>query len=219
MSEENHPSQHPAWQDPYLETAYSLPYVDTHVHPSHTSPPPQSASQPAQQPTARTEIDQLVALHRLGKVKREYKNEVSNTLAAGLGSCMLGVLFSLPVILVLITGAGYFSGLRWTIIIGIGFLGYGINRITVAINNTVTNMHYQNPRSYLCSHEVMFIKGKQVQSFRWDQLRTVQKIYLTDTSTIPQQYILDPPGNEDPGQHKRPLIGSKLLAETAERNG
>ncbi len=92
MSEENHPSQHPAWQDPYLETAYSLPYVDAHAHPSHDSPPPQSASQPAQQPAIRTEIDQLLALHHLGKMQREYKNEVSNTLAAGLGSCMLGVL-------------------------------------------------------------------------------------------------------------------------------
>src|SRR5260370_190052 len=217
MSEENHPSQHPAWQDPYLETAYSLPYVDTHVHPSHTSPPPQSASQPAQQPTARTEIDQLVALHRLGKVKREYKNEVSTSLPAGLGSCMLGVFFSLPVILVLITGAGYFSGLRWTIIIGIGFLGYGINRITVAINNTVTNMHYQNPRGYLCSHGVMFIKGKQVQTIRWDQIRTVQKIYLTDTSTIPQQYILYPPGDEEPVVLERAFIGFKLLGEQIER--
>jgi Family of unknown function (DUF6585) len=217
MSEENKPSQHPEWQDPYLETAYSLPYVDTQSQPSHGSPPSQPASQPAQQPAARTEIDQLVALHRLGKVKREYKNEVSNTLAAGLGSCMLGVLCSLPIILDLITHAGYFPGMRWTIIIGIGFLGYGINRITVAINNFVTNMHYQNPRSYFCSYGVMSIKGKQVQAIRWDQIRTVQKIFLTDTSSIPQQYILYPPGDEEPVVLDRLFIGFKLLGEHIER--
>jgi hypothetical protein len=217
MSEENKPSQHPAWQDPYLETAYSLPYVDAHAHPSHGSPPLQSASQPAQQPAIRTEIDQLLALHHLGKVQREYKNEVSNTLAMGLGSCMLGVLCSLPIILDLITGAGYFPGLRWTIIIGLGFLGYGINRITVAINNFVTNTHNQNPRGYICSHGVMFIKGKQVQAIRWDQIRTVQKIYLTDTSNIPQQYILYPPGDEEPVVLERVFIGFKLLGEHIER--
>src|SRR5215471_4260733 len=160
MSEENQPLQDLEWQDTYLETADSLPYVDTSSRPSYASSP----AKPAQQPAMRTEIDQLVAIHRLGKVIREYKNEVSNTLASGLASCMLGALCSLPIILDLFTHAGYFPGLRWTIIIGICFLGYGINRITIAINNSVTNLHYQNPRSYLCSHGVMFIRGKQLQA-------------------------------------------------------
>ena len=217
MSEENHSSEYPEWQDTYLETAYAQPYIDTHAQPSHDSSPPQPASQPAQQPAARTEIDQLVALHRLGKVKKEYKNEVSNTLAAGLGSCMLGVLCSLPIILDLIMHAGYFLGMRWTIIIGIGFLGYGINRITVAINNLVTNTHYQNPRSYLCSYGVMSIKGKQVQSIRWDQIRTVQKTFLTGTPAIPQQYVLYQPGDEEPVVLERVFVGFKLLGEHIER--
>jgi hypothetical protein len=217
MSEENHSSQYPEWQDTYLETAYSLPYVDTQSQPSYDSPPPQLVSQPVQQPAIHTEINQLLAIHRLGKVKREYKNEVSNTLAAGLGSCMLGVLCSLPIILDLFVHAGYFPGLRWTIIIGIGFLGYGINRITVAVNNMVTNMHYQNPRGYICSHGVMFINGKQVQAIRWDRIRSVQKNFLTDTSAIPQQYILYPPGDEEPVVLERVFIGFKLLGEHIER--
>ncbi len=217
MSEENQPLQYPEWQDTYLETAYSLPYVDKSSQPSYASPPAQPASQPAQQPAMRTEIDQLVAIHQLGKVQKEYKNEVSNTLAAGLSSCMLGVLCSLPLILDLITHAGYFRGMRLTIVIGICFFGYGINRITVAINNIVTNTRYQNPRGYLCSHGVMFIKGKQLQAMRWDRIRTVQEIFLTDTSNIPQQYILYPPGDEEPLVLERVFTGFKLLVEKIER--
>jgi hypothetical protein len=53
MSEENHSSQYPEWQDTYLETAYSLPYVDTQSQPSYDSPPPQLVSQPVQQPGAQ----------------------------------------------------------------------------------------------------------------------------------------------------------------------
>src|SRR5258706_9657072 len=167
MSEENHPSEYPEWRD-YLETAPSLPYVDPPSQPSYASPP----AQPAQQPAIRTEIDQLVAIHRLGKVRREYKNEVSTNLTAGLSSCVLGVLCFLPLILLWFTQAGYFfRGLRWTFIIGFGFLSYGINRITVAINNIGTNMLYHNPRCYLYAHGVLSIKGKQVQAIRWDQIR------------------------------------------------
>src|SRR5260370_7435605 len=71
MSEENHPSQYPEWQE-YLETATSLPYIDTPSLPSYASPPPQ----PAQQPSIRPEIDQLLAKHHLRKLRRKSKNEV-----------------------------------------------------------------------------------------------------------------------------------------------
>jgi hypothetical protein len=215
MSEENHPSQYPEWQE-YLETVSSLPYVDTPSQPSSASPP-QSASRPSQQPAIRTEIDQLVAIHQLGKVQREYKNEVSKTLAAGLSSCMLGVLCFLPLILLLFTQVGYFSGLRWTFIIGFGLLSYGIDRITVAINNIGTNMLYHNPRCYLCSHGVMSIKGKQVQAIRWNQIRSVQKIFPTGTSSIPQQYILYPPGDKEPLVLDRVSTGFRILGKQIER--
>lgn len=217
MSGESHPSQFPEWQDTYLETAYSLPYVDTALQPSYDSPPPQSASQPAQQPTIRTKIDQLVAIHQLGRVQREYRNEVSTELSIGLSFSVLGVLYLLPLIFVLFTQAGYFRGLLWTIIIGLCSLSYGIHRITVAINNIGTNMHYQNPRSYLCSQGVMFIKGKQVQAIRWDQIKTVQKIFLTDTSNIPQQYILYPSSDEEPLVLERVFSGFKILGVQIER--
>src|SRR5260370_40037074 len=212
MSEENPPSQYPEWQE-YLETASSLPYIDTPSLPSYASPPPQ----PAQQPAIRTEIDQLVAKHRLGKVRKEYKNEVSTTLSAGLSSSILGVLCFIPLILLLFTQVGYFSGLRWTFIIGFGLLSYGINRITVAINNIGTNMLYHNPRCYLCAHGVMSIKGKQVQAIRWDQISCVHKIFPTGTSDIPQQYILYPPGDEEPLVLDRVFTGFRILGKQIER--
>ncbi len=217
MSEENDPSQHPEWQD-YLETASSLPYVDTPSQPSYVSPPPQTASRPSQQPAIRTEIDQLVAIHQLGKVQREYKNGVSTPLATGLSSCLLGVLCFLPFILLSFTQVGgYFSGMRWTIIIGFAFLSYGINRITVAINNIGTNMLYHNPRCYLCSHGVMSIKGKQVQTIRWDQIRRIQKIFRTGISNIPQQYILYRPEDEEPLVLDSVFTGFGILGKQIER--
>src|SRR5260370_38972381 len=191
MSEENHPSQYPEWRD-YLETALSLPYVDTPSQPPYASPPPQ----PAQQPAIRTEIDQLVAIHRLGKVRREYKNEVSTNLTAGLSSCVLGVLCFLPLILLAITQAGYFSGVRWTFILGFGFISYGINRITVAINNIGANTLYHNPRCYLCSHGALSIKGKQVQVIRWEQIRSVQKVFTTATADYPRRNRPLPPAEK-----------------------
>ena len=212
MSEENHPSQYPEWRD-YLETAPSLPYVDTPSQPSYASPP----AQPAQQPAIRTEIDQLVAIHRLGKVRREYKNEVSTNLTAGLFSCVLGVLCFLPLILLAVTQAGYFSGVRWAFILGFGFISYGINRITVAINNIGANTLYHNPRCYHCSHGVLSIKGKQVQAIRWDQIRCVQKIFPTDTSAIPQQYILYRPGDEEPLVLDKVFTGFGFLGKQIER--
>jgi uncharacterized protein DUF6585 len=217
MSEENDPSQHPEWQD-YLETATSLPYVDTPSQPSYVSPPPQTASRPSQQPAIRTEIDQLVAIHQLGKVQREYKNGVSTPLATGLSSCLLGVLCFLPFILLSFTQVGgYFSGMRWTIIIGFAFLSYGINRITVAINNIGTNMLYHNPRCYLCSHGVMSIKGKQVQAIRWDQIRRIQKIFRTGISNIPQQSILYRPEDEEPLVLDSVFTGFGILGKQIER--
>ena len=217
MSEEHHPSQYPEWQD-YVETASSLPYVDTPSQPSSASPPSQSASRPAQQPAIRTEIDQLLAIHRLGKVRREYKNEVSTTLATGLSSCMLGVLCFLPLFLLWFTQVGIiFTGLRWTFILGFGLLGYGINRITVAINNIGANMLYHNPRCYLCAHGVLAIKGKQAQAIRWDQIRCVQKIFPTGISDNPQQYILYPSGDEEPLVLDRVFTGFGYFGKQIER--
>jgi len=216
MSEENDPLQYPEWQDTYLETAYSLPYVDTSSQPSYDSQPAQSASQSPQQAAIRTEIDQLAAIHQLGRVQKEYKNEVSRVLASGLSSCIVGVLCFLPFILVVFAHWGYFRVFLWTIIGGFAFLSYGINRINVAINNIGANMLYQNPRGYLCSHGVMFIQGKQVQAIRWDQIRTVQKIF-TDTSNVLQQYILSSSGDEEPLVLDRVLPGFKILGVHIER--
>src|SRR5260221_13859365 len=97
MSEDNGPLQQSEWQD-YLETTPSLSYVDTSSKPSYASPP-QSPSQPAQQPAIRTEIDQLAAKHQLGKVQKEYKNDVSTNMTVGISFCMLGLLCFLPFIL------------------------------------------------------------------------------------------------------------------------
>ena len=104
-----------------------------------------------------------------------------------------------------------------TIIIGFGLLAYGINRITGAINKMSTNMLYQNPRSYLCSHGVMCIKGKQVQAIRWDQIRRVQKIFPAGTSNIPQQYILYSSGDEEPLVLDRVFAGFRILGQQIER--
>lgn len=216
MPEENSPSQHPEWQD-YLETAPSLPFVDTPLTPSHAIPSPHPVSQDTQQPSTRTELQQIAAEHQLGKVQIEYKNEISTTLTAGISFCMLGVLCFLPFILTAVAQMGYFSGLRWTFIIGLGFLGYGINRVTTAINNISTNMLNHNPRCCLCSHGVISIKGKQVQVIRWDQVRSIQKIFLSETSYIPQQYILYPRSDEDPLVIDRVFARFKILGKQIER--
>ena len=217
MSEENHLLQYPDWQETYVETAYSLPYVDTPSRPSYGSPPPQPTSPPARQPAIRTAIDQLAAIHQLGSVQKEHKHEVSTALAMGLFFCILGVLCFLPLILLLLNVGGSFRILRWTFVVGFGLLGYGINRTTAAINDLVTNIRYQNPRSYVCSHGVMFIKGKQVQAIRWDQISTVQKLFLTDASTIPEQYVLYRPDDEEPVVLDRVFAGFKILAVQIER--
>src|SRR5438132_6478371 len=159
MSEDNGPLQHPEWQD-YLETTPSLSYVDTSSKPSSASPLPPSPSQPAQQPAIRTEIDQLAVKYQLGKVQKEYKNEVSTNMSVGISFCILGLLCFLPFILDVFVQLGYFSGLRLTFIIGLGFLGYGINRISVAINNIGGNVLNYNPRCYLSPHGVISIKRK-----------------------------------------------------------
>ena len=213
MSEDNgRPLQHPEWQDSG-ETTPSLSYVDTSSKPSYASPLPQSPSQPA----IRTEIDQLAVKYQLGKVKKEYKNDVSTNMSVGISFCILGLLCFLPFILDVFVQLGYFSGLRLTFIIGLGFLGYGINRITVAINNIGANVLNHNPRCYLCSHGVISIKGKQAQAIRWDQIRGVQKIYTTSTSNIPQQYILYLPGDEEPVVLDRVSTGFWLLGKQIER--
>ena len=216
MSEDNSPSQHPEWQD-YLETTPSLSYIDTSSKPSYASPPPQSPSQSEEQPATRTEIDQLAAEHQLGKVQKEYKNEVSTNMSVGISFCILGLLCFLPFILDVFVQLGYFSGLRLISIGGLGFLGYGINRITVAINNIGANVLNNNPRCYLCSRGVISMKGKQAQAIRWDQIRGVQRIHSTSTSTIPQQYILYPTGDEEPVVLDRVSTGFWILGKQIER--
>lgn len=216
MSEDYDASQHPEWQD-YVETTPALSYVDTSSKPSSASPLPQSPSQSDQQPAARTEIDDLAARHQLGKVQKEYKNDVSTNMTVGISFCMLGLLCFLPFILDVFVQLGYVSGLRLISIGGLGFLGYGINRITVAINNIGANALNHNPRCYLCSRGVISIKGKRAQAIRWDQIRGVQKIYAPSTSNIPQQYILYPQGDEEPVVLDRVSTGFWILGRQIER--
>lgn len=214
MLEENRFSQPLEWQD-YGETAASVPFVHAPSQ-SYAIPLTQLEAQPAQQLATRTEIDQLLATYRLGKIQKEYKNVVSATISAGIPALILGVLCFLPLILSWFTQVVYLRGLRLLFILGFGFLGYGINRITVGINNIGSNMLYQNPRCYLCSHGVLYIRGKQVQAIRWDNIKAVQKVFDAGISDIPQQYILYPLSSEEPLVLDRLFDGFRIVGKQIE---
>lgn len=221
MLEEDHDSQLSNWEGDYLATTNAVPYIDTHqtvTQPSNISPP-SSGQEEARQPAALTEIDQLKAMYRLGKVQKVYKNDVSTPMTAGLASGITGIFCLILLILLLFHGGTiYFGALLGLLIPGFAGLSYGINRITIAINNIGANMISQNAQVYLCSHGVMLITKKQVQAVRWDQVRTMQKIFpATINTTIPQNYILYPPDDQEPIVLDRVFTGFKVLGLQIER--
>ena len=211
MSKENSSSPSPEWQE-YADAIPSLQFVATPSQHSDRQIASQSLT-----PTFRSEIDQLLAIHRLGKIRKEYKNEISKALAVGLSSCMIGILFLILLFLAFSDQTGYLGGMRATFFIGFGFLAYGINRITVVMNRMGSNVRFQNPRNFLCSYGLMSIKGKQVQAIRWDNIEVVQKYPLTDISDVPQQYVLYPKSEEEPIVLDNTFVGFGIFGKQIEQ--
>ena len=210
MSEENYIAHY--YEDSI--TASSLPYIDTPSQLADDPTPTLPAAQP--QPTALTNMDQIAAAYQLGKIQKEYKNDVSIDLGAGLTSCITGIICFIPLIALGLSGRGYFGSIVIALV-GVGSFAYGINRTTKAINKFLANLRFQNQHYYVCSRGIMSIKGKQIQAVRWDQVKAIQKIYPANASNIPQQYILYPPDNTEPIVLERVCVSLKTFRVQLER--
>jgi hypothetical protein len=220
MSEENYLAHQ--YEDPI--TTSSLPYIDT--SPQLTDAPIPSAAQPIIPtvpiaPTAFTDIDQIAEAYQLGKIQKEYKNDASKDLAAGLSACIMGILCCIPLICVALYVTFYggivFFGTLGGAVFGLSSFAYGINRTNIAINKFLANIRFQNLRYYVCSHGIISIKGKQIQAVRWDQVQAIQKIYPANNSNIPQQYILYPADATKPVMLERLCIRIKPFRLQLER--
>jgi hypothetical protein len=126
--------------------------------------------QAGQQQPLSTVVYQFAEAQQIGAVVKEYKGGTLTKSLLGISLSVLGTAFIIVGVAAIVNIFPSFGKEFYALIIGIGFLGFGITQVRGASRN-------QGAQVYVGTDGLMRVKGNQAESIRWDQIAAVQKAF------------------------------------------